>query len=40
MLIWLVKLHEEDYQVSKKSAHAIMYGKITNTDILEIEWSS
>ena len=40
MFIWLVKLHEKDYQMSNKSAHVIMYGKITNTDILEIIWSS
>ena len=40
MFILLVKLHEEDYQMSNKSAHVIMYGKITNTDILEIIWRS
>ena len=40
MFIWLVKLHEKDYQMSNKSVHVIMYGKITNTDILEIIWSS
>ena len=26
--------------MSNKSAHVIMYDKITNTDILEIIWSS
>ena len=40
MLIWLVKLHEEDYKMSNKSTHVIMYGKITNKDILAIIWSS
>ena len=40
MFNWLVKLHEKDYQVSNKSAHVLMYGKITNTDILEVTWSS
>ena len=30
MFIWLVKLHEQDYQMSNKSTHVIMYGKITN----------
>ena len=40
MFIWLVKLHGKDYQMSNKSAHFIMYGKITNTDILEIIWNS
>ena len=40
MFIWLVKLHEKDYQMSKKSAHVLIFGKITKTDILEIIWSS
>ena len=36
MFIWLVKLHERDYQMSNKSTHVTMYGKITDTEILEI----
>ena len=36
MFIRLVKLHERDYQMSNKSTHVTMYGKITDTDILEI----
>ena len=40
MFIWLVKLYEKDYQMSNKSAHVKMYGKITNTAILEITGSS
>ena len=40
MFIWLVKLHEKDYQMSNKSTHVIIYGKITNMDILEIIWNS
>ena len=39
MFIWLVKLHGKDYQMSNKSAHVIIYGKITNTDNVEIMWS-
>ena len=39
MFIWLVKLHEKDSPMSNKSTHVIMYGKITNTDILKIIWS-
>ena len=38
MLIWLLKLHGKDYQMSNKSAQVIMYGKITNTDVLKIIW--
>ena len=30
---------KKNYQMSNRSAHVIMYGKITNTDILEIIWS-
>ena len=36
MFIWLVKLHGKDYQMSNKSTQVIMYGKITNIDILKI----
>ena len=36
MFIRLVKLHERDYQMSNKSTHVTMYGKITGTEILEI----
>ena len=39
LFIWLVKLHKKDYQMSNKSTYVIMYGKITNTDILKIIWS-
>ena len=40
VFIWLVNLHGKDYQMSNKFSHVIMYGKIFNTDILEIIWSS
>ena len=38
MFIWLVKLHEEDYQMSNKSAHVIMSEKVMAPDSRTLAW--